>query len=77
MATAVVTEKKWYRKFKVLTGLATILTDLIILICAEIFAKEVSPAVIQIMGYVFGMGIALITGHTITDSVAASSKSKK
>lgn len=72
-----VKDKPFYKKFKVMTGLATLLVDAVIFICASIFMKEVSPVVIQFMTYVLATGIAIITGHSITDAASAIGKAKK
>ena len=70
-------KKKWYQKFKVMTALATIVLEIIILVVVQIMGKTITPEIMTIMKMVFGIGVALMTGHTITDSVAAIGKSSK
>ena len=70
-------EKKWYKKFKVLTGMATLIIEAIILIVVQIIGKPISPEVLTFMKYVFAIGISIISGHALTDTVTAISKTKK
>ena len=67
-----VVQKPWYKKFKVLVTLATIIAELIIVLLGE----KLTPEYQTIMQYVFIFGIALLSGHTITDTANALKKDK-
>jgi hypothetical protein len=66
--------KPWYKKFKVLCAIATLAIETIILITAQIMGAPLSPNMLMLMKYIFAFGIAVITGHTITDALSSINK---
>jgi len=63
-------EKPFYKKFKFLVAVGAILLEVLIATVGEKLPPE-------LMQYVLALAIALISGHTITDSVAAIGSKKK
>ena len=66
-------EKPWYKKFKLMTTLATVIIELAI----AILGTKLTPVYLNLMIYVLAISIALLTGHTVTDVTSILSKSKK
>ncbi len=72
-----VKDKPFYKKFKVMTALATLLIDAVIFIAASIYGKPLDPGVLKIITTVTALGISIITGHSMTDAASAIGKAKK
>jgi len=65
-------EKPWYKKFKLLVGLGTIVLDAATILVSQLVADPATKAlVVKMLPLVTATGIALITGHTVTDTAAA------
>ena len=63
-------KKPWYKKFKLMVTLATIIIE----IAVAVLGEKLSPEYISLMQYIFAISIALITGHTVTDTLTAVKK---
>jgi hypothetical protein len=55
-------DKPWYKKTKILVGLATLVMMVI--------GKFLPPDWMPVVQYAFILGIAIIGGHTLTDVAA-------
>lgn len=66
------TEKPWYKKFKVITGIATVVLDTATILVSQYVADPATKAtILKMLPIITTVGVAIITGHTITESAVA------
>ena len=69
------TEKKWYQKFKVIVGIATIVLDAVPIVLAIVSVDPgTQAAMMKLATTITVVGVAIISGHSITDAATAIKK---
>jgi hypothetical protein len=70
-----VKNKPWYKKFKVVAGIATVVLDVATILISQFVSDPATSALImKLMVPVTAVGVSIITGHAITDAASALKK---
>ena len=69
------TKKKWYQKFKVVAGLATVILDVVpIVLSITATSAATQAAMMKLATTITVVGVAIISGHSITNAAYAIKK---